>query len=90
MGPVQATAELGVPPEAAGAVLGDGGGAVVGAVDGLAEGEPPPAGVDFAGVDPAWLPGAAQALSSRSRARAAIGFPVVVAVLVGGTAETLA
>ena len=89
MGPVQATAELGVPPEAVGVAVGvvldDGGGAVVGAVDGLDEGEPAPVGAECAGVDPAWLPGAAQALSSRSRARAATDLPA----LVGGTAETL-
>jgi hypothetical protein len=40
MGPLQATAELGVPPEAVGlepgAVLGEGEGAVVGAIVGLA------------------------------------------------------
>ena len=87
MGPLQATAELGVPPDAVGAVVGAavGGGAVVGATVGLSPGELEPVGAGGVGLAPAWLPGPAQALRSTSSARPAINLPGAV----GGTAETL-
>ena len=83
MGPLQATAELGVPPAAVGAVLG--GGAVVGATVGLSAGAAEPVGAEGVGLAPALVPGPAQELRSKSSARPAINLPGAV----GGTAETL-